>query len=440
MKRRLVTAVVCLLALAPVGAANDEGGLKRAGVLGARLRDAGGKQAGAEVGAVSGGAAQAAGLQAGDRVLTINGKKLSSEKAAGDSVAALRAGELVRLEVSRGGRTLALQAVAPPVPKENLAGVSTIYGSVANAQGQRVRTIVTRPAGASGKLPAVFLAPWLSCNTVETRPENPASFQRVLQMLATQSGMVFMRVDKPGAGDSEGVCSETDFESELSGYRAAFEALRRDAGVDPERIFIFGMSNGGGFAPLVPGDAKVAGYVLQGGWAKTWYEHMIEHERRRLTLSGRTPGEVSADMKAYAELYTLFLVKRMNPSEIVRTRPHLKNFWYGEGDTLYGRPAKFHMGLQALNLAEAWAKVSAPVLAIHGEHDWIMSADDPRMIVDWVNRNAPGKGRLELVSRMDHDFSDYASAEAAFRDEGGRFNQRAAQMVVDWLKAQAGQR
>ena len=60
-----------------------------------------------------------------------------------------------------------------------------------------------------------------------------------------------MRLDKPGMGDSEGDCRETDFDTELSGYRAAFAALKAHPRVDPARIGLLGISNGGGFAPLV---------------------------------------------------------------------------------------------------------------------------------------------------------------------------------------------
>jgi len=59
-----------------------------------------------------------------------------------------------------------------------------------------------------------------------------------------------MRVDKPGVGESEGVCKRTDFLTELSGYRAAFDSLRKCQFIDLDRVFV-GLSNGGGTAPLV---------------------------------------------------------------------------------------------------------------------------------------------------------------------------------------------
>ena len=57
-------------------------------------------------------------------------------------------------------------SVTMPYKQEIIEGVETVYGSVA-VDGYRVRTILTRPKGASGQLPGIFLVPWLSCDTSE---------------------------------------------------------------------------------------------------------------------------------------------------------------------------------------------------------------------------------------------------------------------------------
>src|SRR5207244_10546539 len=66
-------------------------------------------------------------------------------------------------------------------------------------------------------------------------------------------------------GDSEGDCSQTEFDTELAGYRAAFRALKNHDFIDSDHVYIFGSSNGGGFAPLVPEaeseQAQVRGYI-----------------------------------------------------------------------------------------------------------------------------------------------------------------------------------
>ncbi|MBI3931979.1 MAG: alpha/beta fold hydrolase [Acidobacteria bacterium] len=320
-------------------------------------------------------------------------------------------------------------------PKEAYSCCDVLYDSVLTDRGQRVRTIVTRPKGAAGRLPAVLFVGWLSCDSVEQSLEAEADgWGRTLRGLVTDTGMVTMRVDKPGAGDSEGVCSETDYEGEVAAYRAALEALRRSALVDPDAIALFGGSMGGATAPLVAQGQKLRGVAVWGTFAKSWLEHMLEQERRRLALAGDPPGRVGEKMRGYGELYGLFLTQKLAPREVLRRSPHLSPLWHGGPEDLYGRPASFHHQAQDLNLPAAWEALDVPVLSIHGEYDWIMSREDQQMIVDVVNRAHPGRARFVGAPKTDHHFMAFDDPEAAFRDEGGRWNREVLDEVVGWLK------
>jgi hypothetical protein len=186
-------------------------------------------------------------------------------------------------------------------PRESYPNVDVIYDSIVAPQGKRLRTIITKPQAAKGKLPVIFVAGWLSCDSVEAAADTKDASGIVFRGLAQLSDFCLFRVDKQGVGDSEGVCAETDFDSELAGYRAAFQALKNYDFIDTNQIYILGISNGGGFGPLVPESdaeqAQVRGYVSVGGWVKTWFEHMLEIERRRFGLMGKSPPEVNNRMK-----------------------------------------------------------------------------------------------------------------------------------------------
>ncbi len=111
-------------------------------------------------------------------------------------------------------------------PRESYPNVEVIYDSVTPPHGERLRTIVTKPRTLKGKLPVIFVAGWLSCDSVEA-PENTRDETGMLfRQLAQLPGFCLFRVDKQGVGDSEGNCAENDFDSELAGYRAAFGALK----------------------------------------------------------------------------------------------------------------------------------------------------------------------------------------------------------------------
>jgi dienelactone hydrolase len=83
----------------------------------------------------------------------------------------------------------------------------------------------------------------------------------MLQAMAQIPGFATVRREKPGVGDSEGNCAATDFTTELTAYRQALRHLQDYPFVDRNRIFLFGMRNGGGFAPLVPDGQPLKRYV-----------------------------------------------------------------------------------------------------------------------------------------------------------------------------------
>lgn len=428
-----------LFVLTP-GLASSADDLLRQSDLGASLRAPTGGVAGAAVGSVAeDSAAQVAGLQEGDRVLEIDGVLLADPTTFQTALRAVREGDRPVFTVVRGERVFETTLEAPPRVREEVEGIDITYGSVLTARGYRTRILTSRPTGIEGPLPALFLVSWMSCNPVE-RLGNRDGISQFLEALSRQSGWVVMRPEKPGVGDSEGPpCREVDFASELAAYRAAFEALRTMDGVDPERIVVLGLSNGGGVAPLVHGDHPVAGYVISGGWVKSWFEHMIEHERRRLALSGDSPAQVNAKMAGTAELYTDYLIRGLTPGEAVAAKPHLAPLWTDEPGHQYGRPAVFFHQLQDLNLVEAWGRVEAPVLAIYGEHDWIMSKDDHRIIVDLVNARNPGTARFVEIPGMEHSFFRHNDPQSAFDDYwSGEFAEDTVPLVLDWLRETAG--
>jgi len=324
--------------------------------------------------------------------------------------------------------------------RESYPDLFVEYGSVSSPGGPRLRTIVTKPAHAGGRLPALVLAGWLSCDSIEAAPGAEDSTAKMLQGLATRSGMVFYRVDKPGVGDSEGVCGDTDFRTELDGYRAAYRQLSARPDVDPARIFVFGWSNGGGFAPLVPDDKNpAAGYVVSGGWVKTWFEHMMEFERRRFGLAGKSPGEINDLMRVESEFYDLYLNRETTPGAVLRARPDLAAAWSDEPERQYGRPARFYQQMQRLNLADAWSRVDAPVLSVFGEYDFIMSRDDHQKIAAIVEARHPGFGKFIEIPKSDHAFALHDSAVDGMTRMGeGPFAEQALKVILDWLKERAG--
>lgn len=450
MLRSLLAGAAALLSLSI--SAQDLGGLPRAGDLG--FRPAGTPDGRIAVAAIVPDTPIArAGLQKGDVIERINGQAVGNTREWFAARRTATGGKQTEVVVSRAGQAHTLRFVAAPIPLEKHEGLETIYTSATARDARadfRVRVIVTKPVGAgpagtTARLPAVIFIPWLSCGTTDY-PRGPSDgWGKMLLQAARESGALMARIEKSGSGDSNGtICGDADLDADMAGFRAGIAMVAARDDVDPKRIVLFGGSIGAALAPVLAreisgrndrGKIEFAGIVAAGGFAKTWLEHMLEVERRRLALSGAAPDTIAAAMRGYADLYSGYLNGSATPGEVIAKRPDLKALWTDEPAHQYGRPARYFQQVQKLDVWGAWMSQRAPALLVHGEYDWIMSADDPAMVVNALNAKKPGQATLLLAPKMDHHFDRYPSQAAAFTEEGGSYDTDTVDKMVAWIRA-----
>jgi dienelactone hydrolase len=326
-------------------------------------------------------------------------------------------------------------------PLESLPGLDTDYGELRMADGALLRTIVTRPQGQSGRLPAVLFIQWLSCDSIEVDPKAADGWSVMLRRLITESNLLWMRTEKSGVGDSQGpACSALDYETELAQHRAALRALKSRPDVDPTRIVIYGASMGSTYAPQVAAGEDVAGVIVWGGGAFTWFERMLRFERNALELGDTDPQALAGEVSARAAYFTRYLINGESPSSIARSDPRLGEVWSRlvgtSADDHFGRPFAFHQQAQRQNWAGAWARVRAPVLVLYGEYDWYESRDSAALIVDIVNRRQPGSATLQVLPGLNHHFTRFTSLRQSFQEKGGKDDPGpAVEAIRHWLAA-----
>jgi glyoxylase-like metal-dependent hydrolase (beta-lactamase superfamily II)/dienelactone hydrolase len=341
----------------------------------------------------------------------------------------------------------ALVALAGPSAHaaEALPGLHTEHGELLPGDGARLHTIVTRPEKVTGRLPAVLFVQWLSCDSIELRPDAKDGWSVMLRRLITESGMLWARTEKSGVGTSKGTpCAQLDYETELAHHRAAFRQLKARPDVDPQRIVVFGASMGSNYAPLVAAGEDVAGVVVWGGGATTWFERMLGFERNALELGDTDPQALAGEVNARAAYFARYLLKGETPAAITASDPKLGEVWrriVGTSDTgHYGRPFAFHQQAQRQNWAGAWNRVRAPVLVLHGEYDWFESRDAAQLIANIVNDRQAGAATFRELPQLDHHFTRYANRRDAFREKEGKENaDPAVRAILDWL-SQIGMR
>ena len=323
-------------------------------------------------------------------------------------------------------------------PVVALPGLETEYGVVRTEEGIRLRTILTRPAGSATPLPAIFLTQWVSCGTIDFAANRP----NPLRNLAEVPGFVFIRVERSGTGDSEGVaCSALDYDTEVRHYREAFDQLARHPWVDPDRIVIFGRSLGSTTAPLVAQGKKVAGVAVQGGGAVTYLERMINFDRLYLERSGNyRPQQIQQEMNRRIPFLVEYLVNDKTPEQIEREQPELAGVWKsmrGAADAPphYGRPYTWHQQAAKKNFLEAWTKVQAPVLVIHGEYDQFEPRHGHELIVGTLNKLRPGSATFVEVPKADHELEFYASVQDAYAYRNSTVREDTlAKILIPWVR------
>ncbi len=418
------------LIVGPIAGADE---LPRIGFLGARVSASGKAGEGAAIARIiEGSEAARIGLSTTDKILALNGRAIDTDLDVENFFYRQPTNAKINLEILREGKRIKLDATLPALPRENFAGLEYSYDYVRSANGQRLRTIVTRPAGATGKVPAVFIVGWLSCDSCEYPLDARGGMDQLIAYLVKDSGYAVIRMDKPGVGDSEGVCAEADLKSEITGYEAAFKSLEKYPFIDKDRVAVVGLSNGGGFAPLAAPAARVKGYVAVGSWGRTWYEHMLSIERASRVANGIEPGKINSELRAITDFYRLYLIEKQTPKQILAAHPEWKGIWDDGETTQYGRPAAFYQQLQELNLGEAWSAVKTPVLVLRGEYDWIMPREDGYAIVEAVNTSSQLAKYVELP-RVGHGLTQFTSLTESTKSRGEYFKPVEA-TVMEFLK------
>jgi dienelactone hydrolase len=325
-------------------------------------------------------------------------------------------------------------------PLEAIPGLDTIHDVLVTRDGTKLRTFITRPQGKTGRLPAILFVQWLSCDTVELPGTGGGGWNRMMRRVAQESGLVMMRTEKRGIGDSQGgPCSELDYLTELSDHRDALAQLKTYDFVDPSRIIVYGASMGANYAPLVAQGENVAGVVVWGGGAKTWFERMMTFERQRRELSGMSPDQLNSDMKEIAAFLNAYLIEKKSPQQIAQEDPSLGAVWAKitgtEGDKHYGRPVAFHQQAYDQNWTAAWNRIRAPVLVLFGEYDWFEDAAGYALIARIVNRNLPGQARFQLIPKMDHHFTTFSRPDDAVPETNGVVNEDpVVREILAWLR------
>ena len=343
----------------------------------------------------------------------------------------------VQLTVLRGKKKLVLKAKAVARPYETDDNATVIYDEVAYRGGQ-LRVIINKPFK-ENKMPAMLFIPGYTCSSIDDLP-NYHPYKRIVDAYV-DAGYVTLRVEKSGLGDSRNTpsCESCDLLDEIENFEVGLKKLKSLPYVDPNQIIIVGHSMGGIVAPAISAKNKVAGVVVYGTTAKSWFEYQIEMYRVQNALAGMNPIEVEQSVIAQYDLNYRYFVKKEKLEDIAKDTKAdsiLHTSWQYDGKgKIYSRNAEYWRQIQDFPHLENWKNTTAKVLVQFGESDFqAFSKADHQQIVNTVNFFNPGNATLMTYPSTDHYFAKSGTMQEAYN----KFSNGKMQQLFDEYNQEVG--
>mgnify|MGYP003580547003 CR=1 FL=1 len=168
---------------------------------------------------------------------------------------------------------------------------------------------------------------------------------------------------------------------------------------------------------------------------------MINFDRLYLERSGKyRPDQIHEEMLKRIPFHVEYLLGQKTPEQVARERPELAGVWEtvrggAEAPPHYGRPYAWHWQAARRDFLEAWTRVQAPVLVLHGEYDQFEPRHGHELVATTLNRLRPGSATFVEVPRADHELELFASPEDAYayRDPEVR-RELLVKPLVEWAR------
>ncbi|GAE27562.1 abhydrolase [Halalkalibacter wakoensis JCM 9140] len=212
----------------------------------------------------------------------------------------------------------------------------------------------------------------------------------------TEHGFVSFRYDKRGTGKSAGHFLETGYWDLVEDAKAALTSLKKQACVDPSKVFILGHSEGCMIAPELAKTDEVAGLLLVAGAAQTLAEAQ-EFQRSQITQSLEKTKGVKG--KLVRLLNIKGKVNKQGQKFDQKMRASNKDVIRYQGIRINAKWFKEHY---EHDLYSSLAEVQCPILAVTGSKDVQATPDNVFQVKNYV------KAEVEphIITGMNHMLRD----------------------------------
>ena len=395
-------------------AGNSQNPLPRKAALGLRFEIT---DQGARITEVLSGTALQLKLKWDDIIREINQVKIADYASLAKSIDDKVAGDAAYFVVERNKKLIRLKGEFVGRSLEISDFSEVIYDQAPFRDGL-LRVIVNKPKN-EGKHPALLFIPGYTCSSIDNL-DDTHPYKRIIDVFA-RAGFVTLRIEKSGLGDSQNTpaCESCDLYDEIENFQVGLDKLKSLPYVDTNKIIIFGHSMGGIIAPALSAKNQVAGVIVYGTTAKSWFEYQIEMYRTQNLLAGMEPLEYEKSVVDQYDLNYRYFVKKESLSELAKEPLFdslLRLHWAYDGQgRIFSRNAEYWRQIQDVLHLENWKNTQAKVLVQFGESDFqAFSRADHEQIVRTVNFYNPNHATLQTFPSTDHYFAKSGSTQDAF--------------------------
>lgn len=391
------------------------------------------------------------GLKEGDEIVSFNQQPIENFQQIISFVQQSEVGTTLNVRLKRGDEIIELKGALQGRAKESHDAYEVVY-DVVNHKNNKLRSIVYRPLGMKHgeKRPAMYYIQGYTCQSIDHAMFPEATMQQLLNAVV-QSGMVVYKIEKFGVGDSQGElrCEDVDFTTEMAGFEAGLNALKGYDFVDDSKVFIFGHSLGGVYAPLLAKTHELAGVAVYGAVFKPWYDYMLDIFAVQSLMFGTSQAEAKANTDTVQPLLAAWL-KTEQDWQNMMAAPALQsainsNLLPIQGEQILHRHYTFFRDLNRYDLQQAWQQSQQPVLAIHGEFDiQAISSDWAKDLGATINAQNKTQATVKIMPNTDHGLMRYPSMQALQSDmgtgayrpgsPGTHYNPAVAEVLIDWMQ------
>lgn len=284
----------------------------------------------------------------------------------------------------------------------------------------------------------------------------------VLAEYLTQQGIAVLRYDKRGVGQSTGTYNNTltseDFARDAV---AGIEYLSNRPDIDHEHTGIIGHSEGGMIAAMVAAQLpSIAFVILLAAPASTSIETNLMQISRQLQADGASNAMIAADRKLRLQILTI--AKEETNTQAAKAHMHaiITEYLQGLSEEQLLESKELPFAITPENAGSIidmfnspWyrffltyeptislSKLTMPVLALNGDHDWIALSQVALPIIEQSLKTAGNKDyTVRETKNMNHWFQTCKTGALA---EYGMLQETMSPVILEiiaqWIKARAG--